>query len=92
MKSKDKLKKKLHELIDSIDDEDLLKMLNEDIVPYIINNRGAEIDADDDLSKEEQKKLRQQLKKRTEEKRFLIRSLKRQWQNGLQDKAYQNFS
>jgi adenine C2-methylase RlmN of 23S rRNA A2503 and tRNA A37 len=62
MKSKDKLKKKLHELIDSIDDEDLLKMLNEDIVPYIINNRVAELDAGDDLSKEEQKKLKAAIK------------------------------
>jgi hypothetical protein len=62
MKSKDKLKKKLHELIDSIEDEGLLKMLNEDIVPYVIKNRDTGKDDSDDLTKEERRKLEAAIK------------------------------
>jgi hypothetical protein len=62
MKSKDKLKKKLHDLIDSIEDEGLLKILNEDISPYILKNREAKTDEDDDLTKEERKKLEAAIK------------------------------
>ena len=35
MKSKKQLKEELHQLIDSIDDEQVLQTLNEDLVPYV---------------------------------------------------------
>jgi hypothetical protein len=57
-KNQEELKKKLHELIDSIDDEHTLSILNEDIVPYVIENRTKEKDeADDDLTEEQLKEL-----------------------------------
>src|SRR5687768_8006394 len=56
--NKEELKKKLHELIDSIDDEHTLNVLNEDVVPYVIENRTKEADeAEDDLTEEELKEL-----------------------------------
>ena len=56
--NQEELKKKLHELIDSIDDEHTLNVLNEDIVPYVIENRTKEADeAEDDPTDEELKEL-----------------------------------
>jgi hypothetical protein len=56
--NKEELKKKLHELIDSIEDEHTLSVLNEDIVPYVIENRTKEADeAEDDLTEEQLKEL-----------------------------------
>jgi hypothetical protein len=64
MEGKDKkrdieeLKKKLHELIDNIDDEHTLSVLNDDVVPYVIENRTKEAnDIEDDLTEEELKEL-----------------------------------
>ncbi|WP_152270555.1 hypothetical protein [Agriterribacter humi] len=54
MKSKKQLKKELHQLIDSIEDEHVLNVLNDDVVPYIIQNRIKEADAgEDDLTEEQ---------------------------------------
>ena len=54
MKSKKQLKKELHQLIDSIEDEHVLNLLNDDVVPYIIQNRIKEADAgEDDLTQEQ---------------------------------------
>jgi rubrerythrin len=58
----DELKKKLHELIDNIDDEHTLSVLNDDVVPYVIENRTKEADdeadeAEDNLTEEQLKKL-----------------------------------
>ena len=44
MKSKEELKKVLHALIDSIEDEHILNVLNDEIVPYVIENRTKEKD------------------------------------------------
>ncbi len=57
MKSKKELKKKLHELIDSIDDEHVLSMLNEDIAPYAVKNRAKDANADDDLTEDQLEQL-----------------------------------
>ena len=58
MKSKEDLKKELHALIDTIDDEHILNVLNDDIVPYVIENRTKEKDEEeDDLTPEEEKEL-----------------------------------
>ena len=61
-KNQEELKKKLHELIDSIDDEHTLNVLNEDIVPYVIENRTKEADeeadeAENSLTEEQLKEL-----------------------------------
>jgi hypothetical protein len=54
----EKLKKNLHELIDSIEDEHTLSVLHEDIVPYVIENRTKEADdVEDDLTEEDLKEL-----------------------------------
>ena len=60
--NQEELKKKLHELIDSIDDEHVLNVLNEDIMPYVIENRTKEADeeadeAEDNLTEEQLKEL-----------------------------------
>jgi hypothetical protein len=56
MKSKQELKNELHQLIDNINDEHTLSLLNEEIVPYIIENRTKEID-DEKLTVEEENEL-----------------------------------
>ena len=57
-KNQEELKKKLHELIDSIEDEHTLNVLHEDIVPYVIENRTKEADdIEDDLTEEDLKEL-----------------------------------
>ena len=43
MKSKEQLKIELHKLIDDIDDEELLTVLNEDILPSVIENHSKEM-------------------------------------------------
>jgi hypothetical protein len=54
MKSKKQLKKELHQLIDSIEDEHVLNVLNDDIVPFVIQTRVKEADAGgDDLTTEQ---------------------------------------
>lgn len=61
MKSKEELKKELHKLIDSIEDEHTLNVLNEDIMPYVIENRTKDMD-EDDLTEEQEKELDQAIK------------------------------
>lgn len=55
MKSKQQLKEELHNLIDSIDDEHVLNVLNEEVVPYVIQNRSTQ--TDDDLTTAQQQEL-----------------------------------
>ena len=58
MKSKKEIKAELHKKIDSIDDEYTLNVLNEDIVPYAIENRTKEKDEEDEnLTPEQEKEL-----------------------------------
>jgi hypothetical protein len=57
MTSKEELKAALHKKIDSIEDEHTLHVLNEDIVPYAIENRTKEIDEEDDLTDEQWAKI-----------------------------------
>ena len=54
MKTKEELKKELHFLIDSIQDEHILNVLNDDILPYIIENRAGAQDAEEELLTDEQ--------------------------------------
>ncbi len=55
MKSKQQLKEELHNLIDSIDDEHVLNVLNEEVVPYIVQNRSTQ--TEDDLTTAQQQEL-----------------------------------
>jgi hypothetical protein len=58
MKSKDEIKAELHKKIDSIEDEHTLNLLNDDIVPYAIENRTKDKDEEDeDLTEEQEKEL-----------------------------------
>lgn len=54
MKTKDELKKELHLLIDSIQDENILNVLNDDIVPYIIENGGGDQNVQEEVLTDEQ--------------------------------------
>lgn len=62
MKSKKKLKEELYKLIDSIDDEHLLNVLKEDIVPYAIKNKFGKPEKDDDLTEEQVKEFDEAVK------------------------------
>lgn len=58
MKSKEEIKAELHKKIDSIEDAHTLNLLNDDIVPYAIENRTKEKDEEDEeLTEEEEKEL-----------------------------------
>lgn len=64
MKTTDNLKQQLHSLIDSIEDEQILKVLAEDIVPFVMNSHTEnENSADDDLSTEQMAELEAAYKK-----------------------------
>ena len=57
MKSKQQIKEELHKLIDSIEDEGTLNVLNEDVVPYVIEKRSKEQDSEEELTKEQEDEL-----------------------------------
>jgi len=63
MKSKEELKKELHELIDSIEDEETLNVLHDDIVPYAVKDK---VDILDELSPEQQAELALSIKESEE--------------------------
>ena len=56
MKSKEEIKAELHNKIDSIEDAHTLNLLNDDIVPYAIENRTKDKDEEDEELTEEQEK------------------------------------
>ena len=56
MKSKEEIKAELHKKIDSIEDVHTLNVLNDDIVPYSIENRTKDKDEEDEALTEEQEK------------------------------------
>ena len=56
MKTKEEIKKDLQLLIESIQDEHTLNILNDDIVPYIIESRIGEQDKEEDILTEKQLK------------------------------------
>lgn len=62
MKSKQQLKDELHKMIDSIDDEHSLNLLNEEIVPYLIENRDREGCSSEALSDEEEQELNEAIR------------------------------
>jgi hypothetical protein len=66
MKSKEEIKKELHKLIDGIEDEHTLNILNDDVVPYVIENKS--MPADEELSPEQELKLQEAIKQADEGK------------------------
>lgn len=84
--NQEELKKKLHELIDSIDDEHTLSVLHEDIVPYVIENRTKEADEEgDDLTEEQLKQLKEAIKEADEGKTMSHEEFKRRMSQWLTD-------
>ncbi len=71
--NKEKLKKKLHELIDGIEDEHILNVLNKDVIAYMVTTMDEdtnedEDDFEDDLTEEQEKRLEQAIKEADEGK------------------------
>ncbi len=78
MKTKEELKKELHNLIDNIQDEHILHVLNDDIVPYIIENRTGVQDAEEDpLTDEQMKKLEEAIQQADEGKVMNLEEFKK---------------
>jgi hypothetical protein len=89
-KNQEELKKKLHELIDSIEDEHTLSVLHEDIVPYVIENRSKEADAEadeaeDNLTEEQLKQLEKAIKEADEGKTMSYEEFKKRMSQWLTD-------
>ena len=61
MKSKQEIKDELHKLIDSIEDEDTLNVLNEDVVPYVIENKTMHAE-EQELTAAQQRRLEEAIK------------------------------
>ena len=59
MKSKEEIKAELHKKIDSIEDAHTLNVLNDDIVPYAMENRTKDKDEEDDLTDEQWEELKE---------------------------------
>ena len=69
MKSKKQIKEELHKLIDSIDDKEVLNVLNEDIVPYMIENKTPPpVNDESELTDEQQRRLEEAIKQAEEDK------------------------
>lgn len=62
MESRSELKEKLHALINVIEDEYVLNVLNEDIMPYVIENRTKKMDEDEELTPKQVKELEEAIK------------------------------
>jgi len=64
MKTTENLKQQLHSLIDSIDDEQVLRVLNDDIVPFVINSHVENNEySNENMSPEEMAELEEAYKK-----------------------------
>ena len=63
MKSKQELKDELHRIIDSIENEETLRVLHQEIFPSVINYSIEKKYAEDVLTEEEEKELDQAMRK-----------------------------
>lgn len=61
MKSSKELKKELHEYIDSIDDEETLWMVREDVVAYLKKEKSEKED-EDYLTEDQEKQLNEAIR------------------------------
>ncbi len=62
MKSKEELKKELHLLIDSIEDEETLNMLHEDLMPYVTELSANDEESEDELTPEQELRLNEAMR------------------------------
>jgi hypothetical protein len=79
--NKDELKKKLHEMIDGIEDEHILKVLNEDVIAYMVTSMDEDTNEDEDedeLTEEQQKQLNDAIKEADEGKTISNEEFKKQ--------------
>ena len=88
--NKEELKKKLHELIDSIEDEHILKVLNEDVIAYMITTLDGdtnedEDDIEDDLTEEQLKDLDESIAEADRGETITLEEFKKIWKNCVQD-------
>ena len=60
MKTKEQLKKELHEYIDNINDEETLMMVHEDVTSYL--KKKSEVEEDDELTEEQEKQLEEAIR------------------------------
>ena len=85
MKTREELKQELYKLIDSIEDEQLLHELNEDVVPYLIASRN-ETAEDDDLTEEQEKELKEAIAEADRGETISFEEFKKstdRWRTGL---------
>ena len=75
MKSKEELKKELHELIDSIDDEETLNVLHDDIVPYAMGTDLEDTDVEE-LTPEQEERLNEAIQQAKEGKVMSLEAFK----------------
>ena len=64
MKTKEELKKELHEYIDSITDEETLMMVHEDVTSYL--KKESEVEEKDELTEEQEKQLAEAIRQADE--------------------------
>jgi hypothetical protein len=62
MKTAEQLKKELHEFIDSINNEEILMMVHEDVSAYLKKDTAKETDEDDELTGEQEKELEEAIR------------------------------
>jgi hypothetical protein len=62
MKTAEQLKKELHEFIDSINIEEILMMVHEDVSAYLKKDTAKETDEDDELTGEQEKELEEAIR------------------------------
>ena len=89
-RNREELKKKLHDLIDGIEDEHILNMLNKDVINYMVSTMDEEInddedEPDDDLTEEQQAKLEQAIKEADEGKTISYEEFKKSMSRCLTD-------
>ncbi len=68
MKSKEELKKALHLLIDSIEDEETLSMLHEDVTAYVTEPLTDDEESEDELTPEQELRLNEAIQQAKEGK------------------------
>ncbi len=76
MKSSEQLKKELHEYIDSIEDDETLLMVHEEVVGYFATEVDDNKD-DDDLTEDQNRRLDEAIRQADEGKVMDIHELKR---------------
>jgi hypothetical protein len=88
--NQEELKKRLHELIDNIEDKHIKMTLNEDVIEYVIQawneeTDGDEDEMDDDLTEEQEQELDEAVKEADEGKTISQEEFKKRMSRWLTD-------